>query len=295
MNKKTNKPSENKAGAGTPKKPAGMGMMIGIAITVLVVLIGIISMFVGGGGKQAPQDKEKQEVATSDTASTGKKQPKVYETENRVIKNTESRFAPNNEPPVSTSELVYFTEPVTGVQMVQTPSGAISVDSPEGQKYIADFKALQLASGPQQPDQGLNQSQALVAKAEIESIKQTTNEQVMALDAKINDLAGQVDSLIALSKKQNETIEKLAYQIKTIQPITKSSTELAKDLFGKNGDKVLKERNTAIAVDSIVGNKAYITTKDGKTTLVGVGDIIQGTSVKIKKIDPSTNTVLVAE
>lgn len=295
MNKTSNKPAENIKGAGSPKKPAGTGMLIGIAVAVVVVIIAVLSLFMGGGDKKALQEKEKQAVATSDSASSGKKQTKVYETEKREIVPTNSRFDPNGQP--ANGDLTYYTDPVTNVQFVQTPNGPLEVDSPEGQQYIQNYASSQAANPTQQFAAGAagNQAASLVATAEIESIKRTTNEQVMALDSKINDLSAQVDGLVSLAKKQNQTIESLAHQIKTIQPITKSSTELAKDLFGKNGDKVLKERNTALAVDSIIGNKAYISTKDGKTVLVGVGDIVPGTSVKVKKVDASTNTVLVAE
>lgn len=302
MTKKTNnKPSNHAAIPGTPgggNKKGNAGLIMGAILAVIFALFSIFMIFSGGGAKEKKTEKAKEVIATSETASSGKKQAKVYDTPPREIKPTEGKFseAENQQMPVNTSELTYYTEPVTNVQMVMTPAGPFPVASPEGQKYIADFKAYQSANGSPSPNNSVGPvMESTALKQELHELRDGTNGQVQALDLKINALSDQVAGLVALTEKQNETIVKLSQQIKVIQPITKSSGELAKEFFGKGGEITLKERNRSIAVDSIVGDKAYFTTKDGKTVLLGIGDIVPGTSVRIKKVDASTNSVLVAE
>lgn len=287
--KKSNVPSNNTAGGGNGgnKQQGGMGMLIGISVVVVIVIIALVSAFSGGDKKKKEDPKVKQTLTTTQGASSGQKSAKVYDTPKREIK----RVPVNAQ--VNTEQLQYYTDPVTNIQMVQTPSGPVPVDSMEGRKYIEDFNNLQQATNPATPN--APQQQPQIAKAELDALKQTTNDQVKALDDKINELTDQTESLKALVVKQNETIEKMAHQVKGIQPIMKSPNELAKELFGKNASTELKNRNRSIEVDSIVGEKAYVSTKNGEVALVGVGDVIPQTSLKIKKIDPSTNTVIVAD
>lgn len=300
MTKKTNnKPSNHTVtggGGGGDKKKGSAGLIIGAIIAVLFALFSIFMIFAGDGKKEKKAEQAKEVVTTSESASSGKKGPKVYDAPERNLKHTESKFSDaNTQPPVNPNELSFYTEPVTNVEMVMTPAGPFPVASPEGQKYIADFRSLQAATNPQSVSGVQPVMESSTLKQELQELRDGTNGQAQALDLKINALSDQVAGLVLLIEKQNETIVRLSQQIKVIQPITKSSGELAKEFFGKGGDITLKERNRSIAVDSIVGDKAYFTTKEGKTVLLGVGDVVPGTSVRIKKVDASTNSVLVAD
>lgn len=298
---KSNTPSTAMSGAGGggsgSSNKNSMGMMLGIAAVVVVVLIVLVSVLSGGKKEAAPVDKKQQKLATTESAATGSRTTKVYaDATPRGI-----NAAPPADAPQPTQALNRYVDPVSGLEMVQTPNGPEPVESVVGRKYIEDFEALQLTQGGGTAATAavvVNQ-QAVAATAamqqEIATLKATTTDQVKSLDEKLNTAYASIDDLNALIKRQNETIVSMSNQVKTIQPIVKSSTELAKDLFGKDGAKVLFARNNTIQVDSIVGDKAYISDKDGNTTVVGMGDIVPGTSLKIKYIDPTTNTVTVSK
>ncbi len=130
---------------------------------------------------------------------------------------------------------------------------------------------------------------------QIEQLATITNSQIQALDQKLNDAYDNIENLKALNKKQTETISRLSHEIQSIQPVVKSSEELAKDLFGKQSKKVLANKNNSIHVDSIVGNKAWFTDSNGNNVLLTVGDIVPNTSLKVTAIDAATNSVIVKQ
>lgn len=303
MSKKvSNAPSSNvSTGAGGSKKQGGMGMLIGIAVFVLILIIGLVSAFSGGKKKDETADLKNQKIETTASASTGPKQTRVYDQNDRKISKSpmgqpvaaagQSSGLPGEE--LGSNGVEYYTDPVTNVKMVHTPSGPVPADSIEGKKFIEDFNAavaLRSANSGNTNPQAASQA---VLK-EIDSLKSTINSQAQALDEKINSVNEEVEVLKKIIKKQNETIVTLSDQIKNVQPLVKSTKEIAKELFGKNGTKVIDSRNNAVTADSIVGDKAYFTTHDGEVVLVGVGDVIPGTSLIVKEIDPSRNKVIVA-
>lgn len=292
----TNAPQTAANGAAAKKTP--MWMYLGGAALIFIVIIVLVSIFTGGKQEQ-PKEQVKQAVPTSDsvvgarpnktnTASNPNGNPNQNMGGMPTGNNQQNNAANNGQ-----GELRIFVEPATNIEMVQTPSGPVPTTSIEGQKYIEDFSRLK-AEAANNGQQGSNGSQALPNNVALQALQEATDAQVRALDEKLNAAYENVDDLQQVIKKQNETIEKMSVQLKSIQPLVKSPNELAKEFFGKNGEKELKSRNNSIKVDSIVGDKAYFTTNEGNTVLVGVGDVIPNTSVKVKKIDAANNTVIVA-
>lgn len=280
------------------KKEGGGNNIILIVIAVLAVLAVVIGLITSGNKDEAKKPKEENvsvEGAASDT-----KGAKVYDNN---AKRTVERSDPANAnadvdglngvsdiQAVNQNELVYKTDSTTGLRLVQTPSGFVDADSPAGQKFIEDFNKMKAMQNPN----GVNTAAApQISQAQIDEMKQYNDSQIRALDEKINDLSGQLESSIQLVKKQNEVIVHLSTQIKSIQPIVKSPNELAKELFGKDGAKVLKSRNNSIKAEFVVGDKAFISDKNGNIHALKVGDIVPNTSSIVSSIDPSTKTVTV--
>lgn len=294
----TNAPQTAANGAATKKTP--LWMYLGGAALIFIVIIVLVSIFTGGKQEQ-PKEQVKQSVPTSDSVVGTRPNkagpptnPNGNPNQNQNMggmptgNNQQNNAATNGQ-----GELRIFVEPATNIEMVQTPSGPVPTTSIEGQKYIEDFSRLK-AEAANNGQQGVSNSQALPNNVALQALQEATDAQVRALDDKLNAAYENVDNLQQVIKKQNETIEKMSIQLKSIQPLVKSPNELAKEFFGKNGEKELKSRNNSIKVDSIVGDKAYFTTNEGNTVLVGVGDVIPNTSVKVKKIDAANNTVIVA-
>lgn len=291
IKKTSNTPDAIKASAGGGKKSGGNGNIFLFAIVGVAILAIVIGLMMSGG------EEEKKPTKSSDTSiaqAASVKSAKVYQKQGtkRIERSDGANAASAPEDFSNTSELVYMTEPETNIQMVKTSTGFVAVDSVEGQKFIADFNAYQAALNPNKP---AAVAQSTISQEKINEIRQEANDQVRALDEKVNELAGQVDGLISVVKKQNETIGKLSTQIRTIQPMVKTPEELAVTLFGKNGKKVLKERNNALIADVVVGDKAFITDVKGDVHIVKVGDIIPGTSSVVALIDEASKQVVLKQ
>lgn len=288
--KSSNSPDAVKSGgAGGKKKTASNGNMF-LIILVGVVVVALLAglMFKSGDSKKpAPKEKENASITSATKASAAK----VYEKQGqRKIERSDGlNTAAAAEDFSNMEKLEYRTDPQTNIEMVVTPSGSKPVDSPEGQKFIKDFEAYQAMKNP---NQTVAATTPQVSEQKLNEIRQESNEQVRALDEKINGLSVQVEGLIGVVKKQNETIGKLSTQIKTIQPMIKTPEELASSLFGKNGKKVLQERNNALVADVVVGDKAFITDLQGDVHIVRVGDVVPGTSSVVALIDESSKQVI---
>lgn len=274
--------SSAKAGSNTT-----MYIIFGVIAIAFIALI----LFTSGGEKKTAksQDVVKND-ATSAESAVGTSSAKVYEKNNRqfTVEANQGNVGPTMD---ANSKLDIYVDPTTNQEYVVTPTGPILTSSIEGRKFIEDFNNLQAQASQ---SGAANQQQAKqIAQAEIDALATTFNGQVQALDEKLNEAYANTENLKALVKKQNDTITAMAMQIQTIQPIVKTPEELAKDLFGKEGKKVLTSRNNSIAVDSIVGNKAWFTDANGNQVLLAVGDIVPNTSLKVAAIDASTNSVIV--
>lgn len=275
---------------GSEKKGGGNFMLYVIAaVAVVAVIIGLLTM--GGDEKQEKKPK-KEDVSIAGVASAPRS-AKVYDNgANREVE----RSDPNNLAGVSDiqavnqTELEYKTDESTGVLLVNTPTGFVDADSPAGRKFIDDFNKMKAMQNPNAVN---NVAAAQVSQKQIDELKQYSDSQIRALDEKINDLAGQLDTSVQLIKKQNETIVHLSKQIKSIQPIVKSPNELAKDLFGKEGTQILKSRNNAIKAEFVIGDKAFIADKNGDIHVLRVGDVVPNTSSIVSSIDESTKTVTI--
>lgn len=297
--KSNNTPGTAQASAGTntgKDSKMNLYLMIGFAVIAIAALF----LIFGGGDKnqEKPTNKKTQSVESLEGSEKKGTQrtARVYEEQKpRDLNNNQNSL--DNDAVTASDGLQYYTDPVSNVEMVKTPSGLVPVNSKEGRKYIEDFKALQAASGTGLDSQGKPVAAAAgtISKNEFTTAMSQNNEQTKALDQKLNDAHQRIDELVQLVKKQNETVEIMSNQIRTVQPVVKSPRELAKEIFGKNGERVLKERNKSVSAASIVGDKAYVYDINGDLHLVGVGDVIPGTSVKVKEVNQVDRQVIIAE
>lgn len=287
-----NSPDAIKANAtkGGGKKSGNGGMVLILAMCGLAV-VAFVLIFSSGGSKK---EKPKEEVKAASVADAAKqKAPRVYDkSSNRKIERSDGNNGIANagtQEFSESAELVYGIDDTTNLKTVKTPAGYVLVDSPEGRKYIDDFNNLKNIENPQaQPSVAALQ----IPQEKLDDLRRESNEQVRILDEKINEVSGQIEGLIGVIKKQNETIAKLTTQVKSIQPMVKTPEELAATLFGKNGKKVLKERNNALVADVIIGDKAFITDINGETHVLRVGDIVPGTSSIVSLIDETSKQVI---
>ena len=268
--------------------------LLGAAIFLIVIVVAV-SIF-SGDKKEQPAERIKQEVPTTESAANGARPIKNNNTSQQQemggmpVENGMQNTSGQNG---NVAELRIYKDAATNVEMVQTPSGPVPTASIEGQKFIEDYSRLkqEVGNGSQTTANG---QQGQVDNSQLAALTEVTNSQIQALDEKINSMYETNDDLQEVIRKQNETIEKMAVQIKTIQPLVKSPKELAQELFGKNGERVLQSRNRQIRVDSVVGDKAFFTAKDNTVYILRVGDVIPHTSQKIIKIDEVTQSVIVA-
>lgn len=287
MSTKAKQTSRNTTGSAKTKNDKLVYYIFG-AIAVLFVLV---ILFTSGksGEKQTPtsesQTQKVENIAPQRPTSSGANNGRKFTVEANQQNNSNGTSVQVNE----NSELNTYNDPVTGEMFVVTPTGALLASSVEGQKYIADFNNLKSQS---KTNGGAAQS---ATSPQIEQLATITNSQIQALDQKLNDAYDNIENLKALNKKQTETISRLSHEIQSIQPVVKSSEDLAKDLFGKQAKKVLANKNNSIHVDSIVGNKAWFTDANGNNVLLTVGDIVPSTSLKVTAIDAATNSVIVKQ
>ena len=285
------------ANQATPTKSNGsIWLYVGGAAVILISILMLVSIF-KGESPQKSSEKLKQEVPSTESAANGARPVKNNSTQKQDLGSmpVNDGMQQNNATGQNgnVAELRIYKDAATNVEMVQTPSGPVPTASIEGQKYIEDFTRLkQESSGGTQSAGG--SAQAQVESANLTALTEATNYQVQALDEKINSMYETNENLQEVIKKQNETIEKMALQIKSIQPLVKSPRELAQEYFGKDGQKVLQSRNRQIKVDSVLGDKAFFTDKNNTVYVLRVGDVVPNTSQKVIKIDEATQAVIVA-
>lgn len=291
----SNLPKDAGKGAKTGgKKEGGGNNMILIILAAVAVIAVVIGLMTGGGDKEDAKKKTEENVSVAG-ATSGAPGAKVYEGDaRRTVERSDPANANgfngvNDLQQVNQNELVYKTDPTTGVSLVQTPAGFVEADSPAGQKFIDDFNKMKAMQNPN----AVNAAAPQISQQQLDEIKQYNDSQIRALDEKLNDLAGQLESSVQLIKKQNETIVHLSTQIKSIQPIVKSPNELAKELFGKEGSRVLKSRNNSLKAEVVIGDKAFISDKNGNIHALQVGDVVPNTSSIVSSIDAATKTVTV--
>jgi uncharacterized coiled-coil protein SlyX len=291
VNKGNVKTTNNPAGGGSgAKKSSNMGMMM-IAAAIVVVVVVVVVMMSGGKKQEVSTDTNVKQFNPSEATQVNGGGARVYEESKR----TESTLGSQNQNAASAGqmpELEYYIDPVTGQEMVKTPNGPLLKNSPDGIQYIEDYERLRLEAGVKTTD---NTASAGIPTEQYNQVMQEVDSKFQMLDEKVESQQDYIDQLTTLVKRQNETIKGMSEQVKTVQPIVKSSKELANEFFGKGGDKKLKSRNASIEALSIVGDKAWVINGFGKESLVRVGEVVPGTSTKIKQIDASNNVVIVAD
>lgn len=272
-------------------------------IGFLILMYYIFSPSQTNSNEQKPTISNKNQSIeannSSNSASSGRKISSSPQGNSNVA--TTSTSATSNSPTMfpqsssgQTENQIFFTDEQTGKRYVITPKGNFAVDSQEGREFIAAYNQNNQNNQNAQNAQNLQQGATTVSKDELDQIQKTSQNQIKELDEKINAVSAELDSVKKQNALQKEALQKVASKVISIQPIVKSPTELAKALFGKNGDKVLNSKNQEISAVSVVGNKAYLTNSNGDYYLVEVGDVVEGTSLKVKAINADTNTVLVA-
>ncbi|HCV3190437.1 TPA: hypothetical protein OV554_003579 [Acinetobacter baumannii] len=307
MNKKASLSNSTKA-QGTPqKKQQNIYILAGGAIAIFALVVALF-LFVQNMMTSSDQPKKTNTYQDEKTANIAKSQkvpsPNGNQSGSGNSQGQGGVNASNQNINNSTGdangnrELKITTDPQSGVDYVETPSGTVLVSSPEGQKYIQDFKAYKLEQNGGVDPTAANgiQVSALSSQAyqsEINALKAQINEQAQALDEKINTNYENQENMQAVIDKQNETIQKLSQNLAMAQPLMRSPKEIAKELFGKQAEATLKSRNNAVKLDSVVGNKGYFTDKDGNVHFLGVGDIIPNTSLMIKAFDEGRGEAIV--
>ncbi|HGF9504631.1 TPA: hypothetical protein ACJEU7_001836 [Acinetobacter baumannii] len=300
---KASKSNSTKAQGAPQKKQQNIWVLLGITAGIFVVIIGLFLLI---QNMMTSSDKPQQTSSYQDekTANIAKAKkvpsPEGSQGGNSQASNQGDLNSSNqnfNGSTNSNRELKITTDPQSGVDYVETPSGTVLVSSPEGQKYIQDFKAYKMEeNGGVDPSAANIQVSALSSQSyqnEINALKAQINEQAQALDEKINTSYENQENMQAIIDKQNETIQKLSQNLAMAQPLMRSPKEIAKELFGKQAEATLKSRNNAVKLDSVVGNKGYFTDKDGKVHFLGVGDIIPNTSLMIKAFDEGRGEAIV--
>lgn len=298
----------------TAKKSGNkMIIMIVVGVVALLMVSVVFGVFLSGKQNAKKSDVKSQKMENADSAKSNNPAPPVPETKNN--EDAGGRFEANgNNPfnaqsgtggqPQASDYTTVFTDQSTQQQMIKTQNGTYLLNSPEGQYYFNEYQkslANQNAGVNAQPTNFTPANQAGITQAaenkDLLELRENTTTQVKALDEKTSQTYSEVTALREIVKKQNETLEKTIKSIKEIEPYTKSSKQLARELFGSNGQKVLENRNNRIKVDAISpsGDVVYITNSDMSVSVLSVGDIVPNTTVKIKKIDPVNNSVIVSE
>lgn len=275
------------ANGGGAKKSGGIGIplpviIVGVVLVLIVIATIIFSMSSGSSAQEqeAATQKEYIDAGANASASRG---VEVYESESREI------TPPNTQVDYS-KELIYFTDPSTGMKMVETPNGALLVGSAEGQAYIKDYDAKRaewLAN-----NQG-GQGQAAAPSAEAQQQQILTNE-LMAQQARIStltqenvNLKNEFDQLSALSNKQTETIANLTNRLVQMQPVFQHAADQVKPKV----NVVLSGKNRTVEAEAVSNGIAWIS-HEGKSVPVRVGDVLPGSNVRVKAIDSLNNKVI---
>lgn len=281
------KPTGAKSGGGA-KPSGGLGVPMPIIIVgvllVLLVLATVIFAMSGGPSEQEQEVATQQQYTDAGENASASRGTEVYETTDREIVNVSNQVD-------YSQELIYFTDPSTGMKMVETPNGALLVGSAEGQAYIKDYEAKRaewLAN-----NQAAGQGQASAPSAEAQQ-QQMLNNELLAQQARINalmqenvNLKSEFDQLSALANKQTETITNLTNRLVQMQPVFQHAADQAKPKVSV----VLTGKNRTVDAEAVGNGIAWIS-HEGKSVPVRVGDLLPGTNVRVKAIDSLNNQVI---
>lgn len=283
------------AGAAGVKKGSSSGgvpkavYIVGAILALLVV--GVIMMAMSGNKTEQQQEQATQQTYTDATATANASQGvDVYQTSEReiVTQTAEVDYS---------QELIYFTDPSTGMKMVETPNGPLLVGSAEGAAYIQDYdtkRAEWLAKNQTAADGQVNGQAQLTAEQQQQ---QMLNQELMAQQSRIAaleqdkvNLQSEVDQLSAYSDKQTETITNLTNRVTQMQPVFDHAAQQAKPKV----QVTLTGKNRSVEVEAVSGDMAWVN-HEGKSIPVRVGDVLPGTNVRIKSIDSLHNKVILAK
>lgn len=288
------------AGAGTTgggAKSGGGGNSGGVPKLVYIVgavlallVIGVIMMAFSGKETEQQQEQATQQTYTDATATASASQGvDVYQTTERDI------VATTAEQDYS-KELIYFTDPSTGMKMVETPNGPLLVGSAEGAAYIQDYEAKRaewLAKNQAATGQENGQGQLTASQQQQEFLNQQLASQQARIDAleqdKVN-LQSTLEQLEAYSDKQTQTITNLTNRVTQMQPVFDYAAQQSKPKV----QVTLTGKNRSVEVEAVSGDMAWVN-HEGKSIPVRVGDLLPGTNVRVKAIDSLHNKVILAK
>ncbi|QIC72149.1 MULTISPECIES: hypothetical protein [Acinetobacter] len=293
---KTKGTAKGTAGAGGGVKKGGnsggvpKAVYIVGAILVLLV-IGVIIMAFSGKKTEQQQEQATQQTYTDATATASASQGvDVYQTSERdiVTQTAEVDYS---------KELIYFTDPSTGMKMVETPNGPLLVGSAEGAAYIQDYDAKRaewLAQNQAATEgQANGQGQLTAAQQQQELVNQQLAIQQARIDAleqeKVN-LQSTLEQLEAYADKQTQTITNLTNRVTQMQPVFEHAAQQSKPKV----QVALTGKNRSVEVDAVSGDMAWVS-HEGKSIPVRVGDLLPGSNVRVKAIDSLHNKVILAK
>lgn len=287
------------AGAGTNggvKKSGGDGVpkFVYIIGGILVLLIvGVIIMAFSSKPTEQQQEQATQQQYTDATQTASANQGvDVYQTEEREIV-TQSANVDYSK------ELIYFTDPSTGMQMVETPNGPLLVGSAEGAAYIQDYETKRAewkANNQAEADAAANGQGGQQLNAEQQQ-QLMLNQEVIAQKARIDtleqekvNLQSEIEQLSAYADKQTQTITNLTNRVTQMQPVFEHASQQSKPKV----QVTLTGKNRSVEVEAVAGDMAWIN-HEGKSVPVRVGDVLPGSNVRIKAIDSLHNKVILAK
>lgn len=282
------------AGGGVKKggNSGGVPKAVYIVGAILVLLvIGVIMMAFSGKKTDQQQEQATQQTYTDATATASASQGvDVYQTSERdiVTQTAEVDYS---------KELIYFTDPSTGMKMVETPNGPLLVGSAEGAAYIQDYDAKRaewLAQNQAATDgQANGQGQLTAAQQQQELVNQQLATQQARIDAleqeKVN-LQSTLEQLEAYSDKQTQTITNLTNRVTQMQPVFDHAAQQSKPKV----QVTLTGKNRSVEVEAVSGDMAWVS-HEGKSIPVRVGDLLPGSNVRVKAIDSLHNKVILAK
>lgn len=282
------------ATSGVKKGGTGGGIPKAVYIVggiLILLIVGVMIMAMGGNKTEQQQEQATQQNYTDATATASANQGvDVYQTSEREI------VAQTAELDYS-KELIYFTDPSTGMKMVETPNGPLLVGSAEGAAYIQDYDAKRaewLAKNQAEGDAQANgQGQITPVQQQQELLNQELAAQqgrIAALEQEKVNLQSHFDQLSAYSDKQTETITNLTNRVTQMQPVFDHAAQQAKPKV----QVTLTGKNRSVEVEAVAGDIAWVS-HEGKSIPVRVGDVLPGSNVRIKAIDPLHNKVILAK
>lgn len=280
------------AGAGGSVKKGGNSGGVPKAVYIVgailaLLVIGVIMMAFSGKKTDQQQEQATQQTYTDATATASASQGvDVYQTSERdiVTQTAEVDYS---------KELIYFTDPSTGMKMVETPNGPLLVGSAEGAAYIQDYDAKRAEWLAQNQAATNDQGQLTAAQQQQELVNQQLAAQQARIDAleqeKVN-LQSTLEQLEAYSDKQTQTITNLTNRVTQMQPVFDHAAQQSKPKV----QVTLTGKNRSVEVEAVSGDMAWVN-HEGKSIPVRVGDLLPGSNVRVKAIDSLHNKVILAK